>query len=51
MLCHVALVRTDISEEHTASIIRVTRIGKPGTMFTVTKACCEEILQILQIAD
>jgi hypothetical protein len=28
MLCCVALVRTDILEEHSASIIRVTRIGE-----------------------
>jgi hypothetical protein len=27
MLCHVALVRTDVSEECFASIIRVTRIS------------------------
>jgi hypothetical protein len=27
MLCHVALVRTDVSEARTTSIIRVTRIG------------------------
>jgi hypothetical protein len=27
MLWHVALVRTDVSEEPIASIIRVTRIG------------------------
>jgi hypothetical protein len=26
----VALVRTDVSEEHSASIIRVTRIGEVG---------------------
>jgi hypothetical protein len=32
MLCHVALVRTDVSEEHSASIIRVTRIGGLGTI-------------------
>jgi hypothetical protein len=31
MLCHVALVRTDVSEELSASIIRVTRIGELGT--------------------
>jgi hypothetical protein len=31
----VALVRTDVSEEHTASISRVTRIGKLG-MLAVT---------------
>jgi hypothetical protein len=31
MLGRVALVRTDVSEELSASIIRVTRIGKLGT--------------------
>jgi hypothetical protein len=31
MLRHVALVRTDVSEEISASIIRVTRIGELGT--------------------
>jgi hypothetical protein len=30
MLRHVALVRTDVSEELGASIIRVTRIGELG---------------------
>jgi hypothetical protein len=33
MLCHVALVRTDVSEERSASIIRGTRIDKLGTTF------------------
>jgi hypothetical protein len=27
MLCHVAIVRTNISEDHSASIIRVKKIG------------------------
>jgi hypothetical protein len=31
MLHHVALVRTDVSEEPSASFIRVTRIGELGT--------------------
>jgi hypothetical protein len=31
MLRHVALVRTDVSEELSASIIKVTRIGELGT--------------------
>jgi hypothetical protein len=31
MLCHVVLVRTDVSEEPSAFIIRVTRIGEVGT--------------------
>jgi hypothetical protein len=32
MLRYMALLRTDISEEHIASIMRVTRIGKLGTL-------------------
>jgi nucleotidyltransferase/DNA polymerase involved in DNA repair len=32
MLRRVALVRTDVSEEHSASIIRVTRIGELGML-------------------
>jgi hypothetical protein len=36
MLHHVALVRTDVLEELTASFIRVTRIGELGTTLGVT---------------
>jgi hypothetical protein len=36
MLRHMALVRTDVSEELRASIIRVTRIGELGKMLGVT---------------
>jgi hypothetical protein len=36
MLLHVALVRTEVSEELRASIIRVTRIGVLGTTLAVT---------------
>jgi hypothetical protein len=36
MLCLVALVRTDVSEEHFASIIRVTRMSELGIMLAVT---------------
>jgi hypothetical protein len=32
MLHRVVLVRTDVSEELSASIIRVTRIGELGTL-------------------
>jgi demethoxyubiquinone hydroxylase (CLK1/Coq7/Cat5 family) len=35
---HVALVRTDVSEELSASIIRVTRIGELGTL-AITSVC------------
>jgi hypothetical protein len=36
MLCRVALVRTDVSEELSSSIIRVTRIGELGTQLELT---------------
>jgi hypothetical protein len=50
MLRRVDLVRTDISEELSASFIRVTRIGELGTTLAVTSnARCEKIPQILQI--
>jgi hypothetical protein len=35
MLRCVALVRTDVSEELSASIIRVTRIGELGTTLAI----------------
>jgi hypothetical protein len=35
MLRHVALVRTDVSKELSASFIRVTRIGELGTTLAV----------------
>jgi hypothetical protein len=36
MLCRVALVKADVSEERITSIIRVTIIGKRGTRLAVT---------------
>jgi hypothetical protein len=42
MLRRVALVRTDVSEELSASFIRVTRIGELGTTLAVTDAHCEK---------
>jgi hypothetical protein len=36
MICRVALVRTDVSEELSASFIRVTRIGELETTLAVT---------------
>jgi hypothetical protein len=35
MLRRVAIVRTDVSEECSASLIRVTRIGELGTTLAV----------------
>jgi hypothetical protein len=37
MLRRVALVRTDVSEELSASLIRVTRIGELGITLAVTR--------------
>jgi DNA-binding TFAR19-related protein (PDSD5 family) len=36
MLRRVGLVRTDVSEELSASLIRMTRIGELGTTLAVT---------------
>jgi hypothetical protein len=36
MLFRVALVRINVSEEHSASIILMTTIGELGTTFAVT---------------
>jgi hypothetical protein len=36
ILRRVALVRTDVREEFSASIIRVTRIGELGKMLAIT---------------
>jgi hypothetical protein len=48
MLRRVALVRTDVSEELSASFIRVTRIGEIRKTLAVlaTDARCEEIPSI-----
>jgi hypothetical protein len=39
MLPRVALIRTDVSEESSASIIRVTRIGELIVTLDVTSNC------------
>jgi hypothetical protein len=45
MLRRVTLVRTDVSEEHSTSIIRVTRIGELAPTRAVTSTPrCEEIV-------
>jgi hypothetical protein len=38
MLRRVALIRTDVSEELSASFIRVTTVGELGTTLAVTSA-------------
>jgi hypothetical protein len=46
MLRHVALVRTDVSEEHSASIIRVTRIGEPRDISLTSNRSSERRLRV-----
>jgi hypothetical protein len=36
VLRRVALVRADVSEEHSASFVKVTRIGELGTTLATT---------------
>jgi hypothetical protein len=48
MLRHVALVRADVSEEHSASFIRVTRIGELGTTLAATSIRHTLLLRFLQ---
>jgi hypothetical protein len=40
MVRSVAVVRTDVSEERSASVIRVTRMGELGTFFFVACVGC-----------
>jgi hypothetical protein len=42
MLRRVAIVRTDVSEELSASFIRLTRIGELGTTLAVTSNRCTQ---------
>jgi hypothetical protein len=44
MLCHVALIRTNVLEEHSSSIIRVTEINEPGTTLAVLVTLMMEAL-------
>jgi hypothetical protein len=44
MLHHVALVRTDVSEELSASFISVTRIGEIGTTLVVVLRSMSRLL-------
>jgi hypothetical protein len=39
MLHHVALVRIDVTEERSASIIKVTRIAELGILLLVASYC------------
>jgi DNA-binding TFAR19-related protein (PDSD5 family) len=46
MLRRVALVRTDVSEELSASIIRLTRIGELGATLALTSKQNREAFHI-----
>jgi hypothetical protein len=49
MLRHVALIRTDVLEEHITSIVRVTRIGMLGITLAVTSNWSTPILVTLMM--
>jgi hypothetical protein len=44
ILCLVALVRTDVLEEHIIDMIRMTRIGELLTMLAVTSISLQHAL-------
>jgi hypothetical protein len=49
MLHRVALVRTNVSEEHSTSIITVTRIGELGTTLAVLLRSVRRLLIIVNV--
>jgi hypothetical protein len=49
MLCYVALVRTEVSEELNASIIRVTRIGVLGTTLAISSGSVRRSLVMANV--
>jgi hypothetical protein len=51
MLRRVALVRTDVSEERIASIIRLERIGELETTLALTIVFLRSVLQLLVTAN
>jgi hypothetical protein len=46
MLCRVALVRTDVSGELSASFIRLTRIGELGTTLAVASVVPSSLILV-----
>jgi hypothetical protein len=49
MLHRVALVRTDVSEEFIAPIMRVTRIGELGTLVTINDGSVPHSVLLLRV--
>jgi hypothetical protein len=51
MLCRVAIIITDVSEECIACIIRVTRIGELGTLASNRSTLRRNAIQRVTIAS
>jgi hypothetical protein len=51
MLCRTALVRTDVSEDLNACIIRVTRIGEVGTLAVTSIRLLRSVRRLLFTAN
>jgi hypothetical protein len=51
MLYRVNLVRTDVSEERIASIMRMERISEPGTTSAVSSNWLRSVLHLLVTAN
>jgi hypothetical protein len=51
MLRRVALVRTNVSEERIASIIKVTRISEVGTTLAIASNALRSVLRLLDTAN
>jgi hypothetical protein len=51
MLCHVALVRTDVSKEVSSSFIRMTRIGKLGTMLVTASVVPSSLILVTPMEE
>jgi hypothetical protein len=51
MLRHVALVRTDTSEDLSASIIRVTRIRELGTMLVRASVVPSSLILVIRMME
>jgi hypothetical protein len=51
LLCHMALVRTYVSEEHIAHVIRMTRIGELRTALAVMTVFLHSMLLLLVTAN
>jgi hypothetical protein len=51
MLCYVALVRTEVSKEHSSSIIRVTRISGLGMLAVTSSPILVSLMEVLHFSE